>query len=140
LFGLEAGQHVCLALPLSDQLRTGLALRVDGIEGTVGPAALRHLRDCPVNLGKPRVDIGERVRSGIDSGPGEQGIPNSTSLTASIATAIATTASGSPVTLDVGPLRVDPGSAAARNVAPAIRIGDCKTDVSSVGRSESNES
>jgi hypothetical protein len=66
LFGLEAGQHVCLALPLSDQLRTGLALRVDGIEGTVGSAALRHLRDCPVNLGKPRVDIGERVRLSID--------------------------------------------------------------------------
>jgi len=62
LFHLEAGQYLSLALPLGDQLRTGLALRVDGIEGAVGPATPGHLRDCAVYLGKSRVDIGERMR------------------------------------------------------------------------------
>jgi hypothetical protein len=38
LICLQAGQHVGFVLPLGDQLRTGLALRVDGVEGAIGPA------------------------------------------------------------------------------------------------------
>ncbi len=68
LFHLEAGQYLSLALPLGDQLRTGLALRVDGVERAIGPAALCHLGNSAVDLGKPGVDIGERMGLRIDPG------------------------------------------------------------------------
>jgi hypothetical protein len=42
--------------------------------GAVSPAALRHLRDRAVYLGKPRVDIGERVGLRVDPGRERSGL------------------------------------------------------------------
>ncbi len=55
-------EHVGFPLPLNDEFRPRLALRVDDVEGADGSAGFVISVTAQSIPSKPRVDIGERMR------------------------------------------------------------------------------